>query len=71
MLYQNLIEITNQRTTIDTLIKKKNQLKYNTKNSHQITREENKRGREEKSNKNNTKTVKKMAIGVFLSWLSG
>ena len=37
----------NPQTTIDTHTKKKKQPKHNTRDSHQITREENKRGREE------------------------
>ena len=39
---------TNQKSIIDTHTKKKKQYKHNTKDSHQITREENKIGREEK-----------------------
>ena len=39
---------TNKKSTTDTHRKKKKQPKQNTKVSHQITREENKRGREEK-----------------------
>ena len=39
---------TNQKSTIDMHIKKKKQSKHNTKDSHQIIREANKRGREEK-----------------------
>ena len=38
----------NQKSMIDTHTKKKKQSKHNTKDRHQITREENKRGREEK-----------------------
>ena len=39
----------NQESTIDTHTKKKKEFQHNTKVSHhQITREENKRGREEK-----------------------
>ena len=48
LLYQNLIVTTNQKSTIDRHAKKKKQSKHNTKDSQQITREENKRGREEK-----------------------
>ena len=48
MLYQNLIGTANQKTKIDTHTKNKKQSQHNTKVSHQITREENKRGREEK-----------------------
>ena len=40
--------MANQEPTIDTQTNKKNQLKYNTKDSHQTTRGENKRRREEK-----------------------
>ena len=39
---------TNQKSTIDTHTQKKKESKHNTKVSYQITREENKRGREEK-----------------------
>ena len=44
-----LCENHTQKSTIDTLIKEKKQFKYNTKNSYQITRDENKRGKEERS----------------------
>ena len=39
----------NQKSAIDTHTKKKKQSKSNIKDSHQITREENNRGREEKN----------------------
>ena len=48
LLYQNFRVTANQKSTIDTKTNKKNQLKYNTKDSHQTTRGENKRRREEK-----------------------
>ena len=48
LLYQNFRITENQKSTIDTQTNKKNQLKYNTKDSHQTTRGENKRRREEK-----------------------
>ena len=48
LLYQNLMGTANQKSMIDTHTKKKKQSKHNTKDRHQITREENKRGREEK-----------------------
>ena len=41
------METANQNSTIDTQ-KKKKQSKHNTKDSHQIIREVNKRGREKK-----------------------
>ena len=48
---------TNQKTT-DTPIKMKKQLKYVCKESHQVTSEENKRGRE-KSNGKNSKQLRR------------
>ena len=55
------METANQKTTIDTHRKKeKRQSKHNTKDSHQITREENKRGRKEKRRtKTNSKQLSK------------
>ena len=47
LLYQNISIAANQKSTIDTQTSKKNQLKYNTNDSHQTRRGENKRGREE------------------------
>ena len=44
----NLMVITNQKSTIDTNIKQKKEFKHNTKDSHQITREESKRRNEQK-----------------------
>ena len=48
LLYQNFRITANQKSTIDTQTNKKNQFKYNTKVSHQTTRGENNRRREEK-----------------------
>ena len=48
LLYQNFRVTANQKSTIDTQTNKKKQSKYNTKYSHQTTREENKRRRGEK-----------------------
>ena len=45
LLYQNLMGTANKKSNIN----KKKESKHNTKYSHQITREENKRGREEKT----------------------
>jgi len=45
--YRNHRITANQKSTIDTQTKK-NQLKYNTKGSHQTRRGESKRGRHEK-----------------------
>ena len=46
--YQNFKITANQKSKIDTQTNKKNQLKYNTKGSHQTTRGEDKRRKEEK-----------------------
>ena len=55
--YQNFRIIANQKSTVDTQTKK-NQLKYNTKDSHQTRRGEKKRRREEKrSTKTNPKQL--------------
>ena len=51
---------TNQKSTIDTHTKKKKQSKHITKDRHQITREENKRRRDEKRpSKTNPKQLTK------------
>ena len=63
--YQNFRITANQKSTIDTQTKK-NQLKYNTKDSHQTRRGENKRRREEKE-QDKSKTVNKMAIRTYIS----
>ena len=81
-VYQNFRATANQKSTIDTHTNKKNQLKYNTKDSHQTIRGENK-GRK-KSSKNKSKAINKMAVGTYISiinlnvngqefplWLSG
>ena len=47
LLYQNFRITANQKSTTDTQTKK-NQLKYNTKDSHQTRRGENNRRRKEK-----------------------
>ena len=48
LLYQNFRITANQKSTFDTQTNKKNQLKYNAKGSHQSTKGETKRRREEK-----------------------
>ena len=48
LLYKNLMGTTNKKFAMDTHTKNKKQSKHNTKDRHQITRENNKRGREEK-----------------------
>ena len=51
LLYQNLRITANQKSTVDTQTNKKNQLKYNTKDSHQTRRGENKRMEEKRKTK--------------------
>lgn len=48
LLHQNLMVTANQKPKTDTHKNKKNKLNHNTKDSHQTTRGENKRRREEK-----------------------
>ena len=48
LLHQNFRVTAHQKSITDTQTNKKRQLKYNTKNSHQTRRGENKRRREEK-----------------------
>ena len=56
LLYQNFRITANQKSTTDTQTKK-NQLKYNTKDSHQTTRGENKRREEKWATKANPKQL--------------
>ena len=64
--YQNFSVTANQKSTIALQRNKKNQLKYNTEDSPQTTRGENKKGRK-KSNKNKSKAINKMAIRTYIS----
>ena len=48
LLYQNFMVTANQKSTIDTHRNRKKQYKCNTKDSHQTTREANRKRREEK-----------------------
>ena len=69
MVYQNLMG-TATPPNYNRHIKKKKPTKYNAKESHQITRDENKGGREEKSNNNKSKTVNKLSINAYISIIS-
>ena len=51
LLYQNLMVTENQKSTIDIHTQKKKQSKHNTKDIHQVIREESKRVKEEKRQK--------------------
>ena len=53
--------ITNQKSTIDTQTKEKQQSKYNTKDRHHITREQ-KRKRRKKTFKKNSKELTKWQL---------
>ena len=57
LLYQNFRVTENQKSTIDTHKNKKKQCKYNTKDSHQTTRDENKRREEKRLTKTNPKRL--------------
>ena len=65
-LYQNFRVTANQKSTIDTQTNKKNQLKCNTKESHQTTRgergEQEKKGRKKSNNNNNNNKNPKQLI---------
>lgn len=61
----NLMVTTNQIALIDTQNIRRKKYKHNIKESHQVTREENKRRNQ--NYKNNQKTINKMAISTYLS----
>ena len=56
---------TNRKSTIDTHTKKKKESKHNAKDSYQITREEEKKGKN-KTYKNKSKTINKIAIRTYI-----
>ena len=66
LLHQNLQVTPNQKSTTDTCTKKKQQSNYNTNNSHQVTREQRKKGRK-RTYKSESKTMNKMAIRTYMS----
>ena len=55
LLYQNLIVTTSQKSTIDIHTKKKKESKHNTKDSHQITREQKRKEKRPTKKKQSTK----------------
>ena len=57
---------TNQKSTIDKHTKKKKQSEHNTKDSHQITRGQKRKGRK-KTYKNKAKTINKIVIRTYIS----
>ena len=60
LLYKNLMVTAKQKSIIDVHTKKKEESKYNSKDSHQITREENKKQRGgKKPTKTNPKQLTK------------
>ena len=63
---------TNQNSTTDTHTNKKKQSKHNTKDSHQVPKEEKEEGKKKITKKKNPKqnkfkTVNKMAIRAYIS----
>ena len=65
-LYQNFRVTAKQKSTTDTHTNKKNKFKYNTKDIHQTTREENMRRRGKKEHQKQSKTANKMAIKTYV-----
>ena len=57
LLYKNFRVIAHQKSTTDIHTSKKNQLKFNTRDSHQTTRRENKRREEKRARKTNPKQL--------------
>ena len=60
LLYLNLMVTTKQKSIIETHTQKRKESKCNTKDSHQITREQNERRRKEQ--KRTTKTSQKQLM---------
>ena len=69
LLFINVLVTINIKSIINTQTKKKKESKHNTKDSHQITGEENKRRRKGKKKpyKSNPKTINKLAIRTYIS----
>ena len=65
LLYLNLTVTIIEKPITDTHVKKKKESKYNTKDSHQITREQKRRGRR-KACKNKFKTINKVEIRTYI-----
>ena len=68
LLYQNLMGTTNQKSTIppkNLHTQKRKNNPNNTKDTHQITREQKRKGRK-KTFKNKPKTINKMAIRTYM-----
>ena len=64
----NLIATTHQKSKIDTQPHKRERNPNTIRGSHQTVREERKgRGKEQNKNKNNKKTINKMAISMYAS----
>ena len=68
LLYMNLMVTTNQKRIIDTRTQKRMECKNNSKNNHQITREESKRRKkEQKRLQKQPKAINRIAIHRYLS----
>ena len=65
LLYQNLMVTAKPKIYTRYTHKKEKVIKYNTKDSHQITREQKKKG-EQKAYKNKPKTISRMAIEIYM-----
>ena len=62
MFYVSLMVTTEHKCIIDAQEMKRKESKHTTTENHQITKEENKRGRKEQWTKNNQKSMNKRAI---------
>ena len=66
LLHENIKVTTNQKSTTDTGTKKKKQSDHNRNNSHQVTREQRRKGRK-RTYKTESRTTNKMAIRTNIS----
>ena len=64
LLYKHLTVTTSQKSIIDIHTRKKKESNQNIKDSQQITREKNKRGK--KTYKNKSKTIYKVAVNTYI-----
>ena len=65
LLHQNLKATTNQKFTTDTCTKMKTQSNHNTDTSHQVTREQRRKGRK-KTYENKLRIINKMATRIYI-----
>jgi len=69
-MYINLMVTTNQKFIMYTHTKMRREYKYKTKNSHQTTREQNKKRGTKKNYKNNLPKINKVAMWMHVSTIT-